>query len=81
MSATTDSPGIGFPPAQPGGVNQFAFVIHPLDVSFIHKHPAFRWTRFFPDALVERIAAWLPPRPVAKIAGGQSPLTGQRIEG
>jgi len=62
-------------------VNQFAFVIHPLDVSFIHKHPAFRWTRFFPDALVERLAAWLPPRPVAKITGGQSPLTGQRIEG
>ena len=71
MAATTDI----------DGVNRFAFVIHPLDVGFIHKHPAFRWTRFFPDDLVERIAAWLPPRPVAKITGGRSPRTGQRIEG
>lgn len=63
------------------GVHRFAFVIHPLSVKFIHKHPAFRWTRFLPDALVETVAAWLPPRMISRIRGGRSPVTGQGIEG
>jgi predicted amino acid dehydrogenase len=63
------------------GINRFAFVIHPLDVSFIHKHPLFRWTRYLPDALVEAVAAYIPPLYLSRIAGAQSPTTGQRIEG
>lgn len=63
------------------GLNRFAFVIHPLDVKFIHSHRRFRWTRFLPDALVEAVAAYLPPLYLARITGGQSPATGQRIEG
>jgi predicted amino acid dehydrogenase len=63
------------------GINRFAFVIHPLDVSFIHKHKWFHWTRYLPDALVENVAAWVPPIYLSKISGGQSPRTGQRIEG
>ncbi|HET9223389.1 MAG TPA: serine carboxypeptidase [Roseiflexaceae bacterium] len=63
------------------GINRFAFVIHPLDVSFIHKHPLFRWTRYLPDDLVEAVAAYLPPLYLSRITGGQSPTTGQRIEG
>jgi predicted amino acid dehydrogenase len=62
-------------------VHRFAFVIHPLSVKFIHKHPAFRWTRFLPDALVEAVSAWMPPIQVSTIRGGRSPRTGQRIEG
>lgn len=62
-------------------VNRFAFVIHPLDVGFIHRHPPFWWTRFLPDALVEEVASRVPPMYVGKIRGGESPATGQRIEG
>src|SRR5439155_16142415 len=61
------------------GVHRFAFVIHPLSISFIHK--AMRWTRFFPDALIEWLAAWRRPFLVSKMTGGRSPATGQRIEG
>jgi predicted amino acid dehydrogenase len=63
------------------GIHRFAFVIHPLSVRFIHQHPAFRWTRFLPDFLVEAVSAWMPPFQVSTIRGGRSPLTGQRIVG
>jgi predicted amino acid dehydrogenase len=67
--------------AETADINRFAFVIHPLSVKFIHKHPAFRWTRFLPDNLVETVAAYMYPMPISRITGGQSPTTGQRIEG
>jgi predicted amino acid dehydrogenase len=63
------------------GINRFAFVIHPLDVKFIHSDRRFRWTRVLPDELVERTAAYFPPIYLSRIKGGQSPTTGQRIEG
>ncbi|MCA9959148.1 MAG: hypothetical protein KC443_08940, partial [Anaerolineales bacterium] len=63
------------------GINKFAFVIHPLNISFIHKHQLFRWTRYLPDDLVERTAAYMPPIYLSRITGGQSPTTGQKIEG
>jgi predicted amino acid dehydrogenase len=63
------------------GINRFAFVIHPLNVRFIHKHRWFWWTRYFPDPLVERIAAYIPPLYISRMTGGKSPATGQRIEG
>ena len=62
-------------------INRFAFVIHPLDVRFIHAHKLFRWTKYFPDSLVEAIAAYMPPLYLSRITGGQSPTTGQKIEG
>ncbi len=62
-------------------INRFAFVIHPLSVGFIHSHRAFRWTKYLPDSLVEAVAAYLPPLTISRITGGQSPTTGQRIEG
>lgn len=62
-------------------LHRFAFVLHPLHVGFIHRHPAFRWTRHLPTDWVERFAAHLPPRQVGRISGGRSPATGQRIEG
>jgi predicted amino acid dehydrogenase len=63
------------------GINRFAFVIHPLDVEFIHKHRSFRWTKYLPDSLVEATAAYIPPIYLSRITGGKSPTTGQRIEG
>ncbi|HMQ34528.1 MAG TPA: serine carboxypeptidase, partial [Chloroflexaceae bacterium] len=63
------------------GLNRFAFVIHPLNVRFIHGHRWFRWTRYLPDALVEAVAAYNPPLYLGRIKGGVSPATGQRIEG
>jgi len=63
------------------GINRFAFVIHPLDISFIHKHKMFRWTKYLPDALVEEVAAYMPPMYLSRITGGQSASTGQKIEG
>jgi predicted amino acid dehydrogenase len=63
------------------GINRFAFVIHPLAVDFIYKHPAFRWMRILPPDLVETLAAYVPPMYISRIRGGISPATGQRIEG
>ena len=75
------SPAIRYLQPEEAEINRFAFVIHPLNVGFIHKHKLFRWTRYFPDELVERVAAYIPPMYLSRITGGQSPATGQRIEG
>ena len=74
-------PDIRYLQPEEAGINRFAFVIHPLDVRFIHKHSWFRWTRYLPDSLVEATAAWIPPIYLSRITGGKSPTTGQRIEG
>ncbi len=74
-------PDIRYLQPEEAGINNFAFVIHPLEVSFIHQHRWFRWTRFLPDSLVETVAAWIPPIYLSKIKGGLSPTSGQRIEG
>ena len=66
---------------QEQGINRFAFVIHPLDIRFIHQDRRFVWTRYLPDEIVERTAAYMPPMYLSRITGGQSPTTGQRIEG
>jgi predicted amino acid dehydrogenase len=67
--------------AEEAEVNRFAFVIHPLSLKFVHKHPLFRWTRFLPDTLVERAAAYLPPLTISRVIGIRSPATGQKVEG
>ncbi|MCB9140396.1 MAG: serine carboxypeptidase [Caldilineaceae bacterium] len=75
------SPGIRYLQPEDADINRFAFVIHPLSIRFIHNHPWFRWTRYLPDELVERVAAYFPPMFLSTIKGGVSPATGQRIEG
>ncbi|MEW5986735.1 MAG: serine carboxypeptidase [Chloroflexota bacterium] len=74
-------PGIRFLQPDEASVNRFAFVIHPLKINFVHKHPAFRWTKFLPDRLVERFAAGIPPIYISRITGIYSPTTGQKVEG
>lgn len=63
------------------GINRFAFVIHPLDMTFIHGYRPFRWTRYLPDALVERVAAYVGPLYLGRITGIASPTNGQKVEG
>jgi predicted amino acid dehydrogenase len=75
------APAIRYLQPEDEGINRFAFVIHPLSVSFIHKHPSFRWTRHLPDRVVERLSAYMPPMHVSTIRGARSPSTGQRVEG
>lgn len=74
-------PGIRRLQPEEADVHRFAFVIHPLSLQFIHAHPWFRWTRFLPDALVEKVAAYVPPLYISRIKGIRSPATGQRVEG
>jgi predicted amino acid dehydrogenase len=82
MVANVDwSPDIHYLQPEEAGINRFAFVIHPLDVRFIHQHRLLGWTRYLPDALVEAVGAYIPPIYLSRITGGQSPETGQRIEG
>ncbi len=81
MAEITWSPAIRYLQADEEGINRFAFVIHPLDIGFVHKHPDFKWTKFLPDRIVEETAAYMRPMYVGRIAGGRSPTTGQRIEG
>ncbi len=75
------TPGVRYLQPEEAGLNKFAFVIHPLNIGFIHKDRRFRWTQYLPDEIVEPVAANIPPMYVGKITGGQSPTTGQRIEG
>lgn len=67
--------------AEESDINRFAFVIHPLTVKFTQNHPKFRWTRFFPDPLIERIAAHIQPMYLSRMRGFVSPTTGQKVEG
>ena len=66
---------------RPPGANRFAFVLHPLTVDYLANHPRYRWTRHLPKQLVEVGAAHMPAARVGRVAGGQSPTTGQPIEG
>ncbi len=75
------SPAITYLQPEDAGINKFAFVIHPLNVSFIRSHHWFGWTRYLPDELVEAVAAYFPPIYVGKVSGARSVATGQRVEG
>lgn len=74
-------PGVLYLQAEEAELNRFAFVIHPLSVDFVHQHDLFRWTRFLPDPLVERVAAHIPPLYISRVVGIRSPATGQKVEG
>jgi predicted amino acid dehydrogenase len=62
-------------------MGRFAFVLHPLTVDYIGRHPAFGWTRSLPRNLVELGAAYLPARLVGSAKGARSPATGQKADG
>lgn len=82
MMANLDwTPHIRYLRVDEAGINKFAFVIHPLQVDFIHQNKLLKWTKYLPDDLVEATAAYFPPLYLSKITGAQSPTTGQRVEG
>ncbi len=63
-------------------VNRFAFVIHPLSVADIRRHPLLgRTAGLLPDRWVEGLVARLPPLHLSRITGVRSAATGQRVEG
>ncbi len=62
-------------------INRFAFVIHPLNMTFIHGYRPFQWTKYLPDALVEWVAAYVGPLYLSRITGIASPTSGQKVEG
>ena len=62
-------------------MKRFGFVIHPLNIEFIHNHPSFGWTKHFPDSLIEAIGAVFPPFYLGKIDGVVSVATGEEVEG
>ena len=63
------------------GTHRFAFVLHPLTVDYLAKHPRYAWTRRLPRRLLETSAAYLPAQYVGAARGGCSPATGQRVHG
>lgn len=60
---------------------KFAFVIHPLKTSHIYHDARFRFARYFPQRLVEYVAAFAPPIYLARMRGIRSRATGKEIEG
>jgi predicted amino acid dehydrogenase len=79
VSAIPSTPPVAVP--QPRDANRFAFVLHPLTVDYLAKHPRYRWTRHLPRRLVESAAAYMPASHVGRAVGGRSPSTGQPIDG
>lgn len=58
-------------------MKNFAFIIHPLDCSDVARK--FYFTRYMPDALIERTLKLLPPIKISAITGIRSPAA--EIEG
>jgi predicted amino acid dehydrogenase len=59
----------------------FAFVLHPLTVDYLARHPRYAWTRYLPQGLLEVAAAHLPAQRVGTVKGGRSVATGRRVDG
>lgn len=60
---------------------RFAFVIHPLTVADIWRHPALRLARHLPARAVEWASARMPPLHLSRITGVRSAATGRAAEG
>jgi fatty aldehyde-generating acyl-ACP reductase len=61
------------------GKDNFAFAIHPRDLTDVYRfYPFFR---YLPDSLVKEICRFLPPTRLATIEGGISPVTGKLLSG
>jgi len=58
-------------------MNHFAFIVHPLDCSDVARK--FNFTRYMPDALIERALKLLPPIKISSITGIRSAVA--EVEG
>jgi predicted amino acid dehydrogenase len=63
------------------GGHRFAFVLHPLTVDYVSRHPHFAWTRHLPRKWLELSAAHMPAKFVGTAKGGRSPATGRPVDG
>jgi hypothetical protein len=61
--------------------HRFAFILHPLTVDYLPKHPRYTWTRHLPRKWLEVSAAHMPARYVGTARGGRSPATGKPVHG
>jgi predicted amino acid dehydrogenase len=61
--------------------DRFAFILHPLTVEYLARHPRYRWTRHLPRHIVEISAAYMPARCVGTVRGGRSRATGRPVDG
>ena len=61
--------------------HRFAFVLHPLTVDYVARHPRYAWTRFVPRRMLEVGAAHLPALCVGTVTGGRSRATGRPVDG
>jgi predicted amino acid dehydrogenase len=80
VAASIDAPQAGND-ASTRAANRFAFVLHPLTIDYLGKHPRYAWTRHLPRGLLESGAAYMPASRVGRALGGRSPTTGQSIDG
>jgi len=61
--------------------DRFAFILHPLTVDYLARHPRYRWTRHLPRRFVELSAAYMPAQCVGTVRGGRSAATGKSVDG
>ena len=61
--------------------DRFAFILHPLTVDYLARHPRYRWTRHLPRRIVELSAAYMPAQCVGTVLGGRSRATGKPVDG
>jgi len=61
--------------------HRFAFVLHPLTVDYLARHPRYAWTRHLPRKWLEISAAYMPAQCVGTARGGRSTATGRPVDG
>lgn len=61
--------------------DRYAFILHPLTVDYVARHPRYRWTRHLPRRFVEVSAAYMPAQCVGTVLGGRSRATGKPVDG
>ena len=61
--------------------HRFAFVLHPLTIDYLTRHPRYAWTRHLPRQWLEASAAHMPAQRVGTARGARSPATGRPVDG
>lgn len=81
ISESGIEPRVVYPQGKPVKVERFAFVIHPLSLKQVRRHPYFKLIAWMPTSWLEWLIAQLPPiMPVSHVKGARS-ATGVELEG
>lgn len=73
-------PRVVYPQGKPVDLAKFAFIIHPLCVDHIWKHPLLKYLRWLPERFVEWAVSKGPPIYLSHVTGARS-ATGKEVEG